>query len=205
MGYGPRGGGDWPDESGEHVRPVRRQGPGGRRPPRRDATDPRGYQVREPDHGRAQEWGAQDYGRQDYGRDDWGYGGGGYGGGRQDRGGILPQWLPLWPTVLAASIAVIFAFVLGRVTGGGGDSGSDNQAKVVVETTTTISLTPSTHIVARNETLAAIASKYGVTIDELAIANNLGNVNHVFVGQNLKIPPPSAAATTTTTKKKSNK
>ena len=42
-----------------------------------------------------------------------------------------------------------------------------------------------------------------MTIDELAIANNLGDVNHVFVGQNRD--PAPAASVTNTTKKKSNK
>jgi LysM repeat protein len=235
MGYGPRGGGDWPDDSGEHVRPVRRQGQQGR-PSRRDATDPRGYERNPQDQYSVEdeyahdEYGRLDYGRgyaaQDQGRGDvgWslggqsggghgggGHGGGGHGGGRggrrRDFAGFVPEWLPTWPTILAALTAVVFAFILGRVTGGGGDSdAAEKPTNVVIETTTTISLTPSTHIVARDETAAAIAGKYGISVDDLAIANNLGNVNHVFVGQNLKIPPPTiAAATTTTTRKKSSK
>ena len=186
------------------------------RPPRRDATDPRGYPAQRGEEYAVDEYGRLDYGRSEYGRGDyasgdaaWGIGargGGGGGRGRRDLSGVVPQWLPTWPTLLAALTAVVFAFILGRVTGGGGDdSNGEATPKVAVESTTTISLTPSTHIVARDETAAAIAGKYGITIDELAIANNLGDVNHVFVGQNLKIPSPTiAAATTTTTKKKSS-
>jgi len=203
---------------------VRRQG----QPPRRDATDPRGQYPQgssaEDEHAH-DEYGRLDYGRGNYGQPDYGrgdvgwslggvsgggpaQGGGGRGGGRRrDLRGIVPQWLPTWPTILAALTAVVFAFILGRVTGGGGgDSEAAGEPNVGIETTTTISLTPSTHIVARGETAAAIAGQYGITVDELAIANNLGDVNHVFVGQNLKIPPPTlAAAVTTTTAKKSSK
>ncbi|GAB4565282.1 MAG: hypothetical protein Kow0047_15720 [Anaerolineae bacterium] len=51
--------------------------------------------------------------------------------------------------------------------------------------------TPSaqrTHIVQRGETLQSIAIRYGVTVRALAEANNIQNVNQIYVGQKLIIP-----------------
>lgn len=47
---------------------------------------------------------------------------------------------------------------------------------------------PSTHTVQAGETLFGIAQMYGLTAEELAIANNLANVNQLDVGQVLTIP-----------------
>ena len=44
------------------------------------------------------------------------------------------------------------------------------------------------HTVQRGETLASIASKYGVTVQELATANNISNPNLISVGQELFVP-----------------
>jgi len=44
------------------------------------------------------------------------------------------------------------------------------------------------HIVRRGETLQSIALKYGVTVRELAAANNIRNPNFIYVGQRLVIP-----------------
>jgi LysM repeat protein len=101
---------------------------------------------------------------------------------------------------------VVLAFVIGRATGGGGDTEVSTRPTAVVATTTT-TLKPETHTVAKGETLAQIAESFGVTVDEIAIYNNIGDLNHVFVGQILKIPAPGTVstappATTTTTKKK---
>lgn len=140
--------------------------------------------------------------------------GGGWGGrGRGGRGGLgggggLPPALPTLPTLLAALTAIVLAFVIGRATGGGGgDSNDVSTAPTAVVATTSTMLKPETHTVQKGETLAQIAQSFGVTIDEIAIANNIGDLNHVFVGQVLKIPAPGTVstappATTTTTKKK---
>jgi LysM repeat protein len=48
------------------------------------------------------------------------------------------------------------------------------------------------HVVSRGETLASIARLYGVTVNELARANNISNPNHIFVGQQLIIPTAGA-------------
>jgi chromosome segregation ATPase len=44
------------------------------------------------------------------------------------------------------------------------------------------------HTVQRGETLASIASKYGVTVQEIATANDITNPNLISVGQELFIP-----------------
>ena len=54
--------------------------------------------------------------------------------------------------------------------------------------TVTIPETASTHIVSYGETLFSIARAYGFTVDELAIHNNISNVNRIDVGQEIKIP-----------------
>jgi LysM repeat protein len=72
---------------------------------------------------------------------------------------------------------------------------------VAIVTTTTL---PPTHTVAVGESLSSIAGLYGLTTQGLAAFNNIGNINHVFVGEVIKIPPattPPTAAVTPTTKK----
>lgn len=55
------------------------------------------------------------------------------------------------------------------------------------------------HTVAAGETLFRIALRYGVTPQQIAAANNLTNVNTIFVGQRLTIPSGSAAPAATAT------
>ena len=47
---------------------------------------------------------------------------------------------------------------------------------------------PKTHTVKRGDTLTSIAKKYGVTVNELAKANNITNVNVIRTGSVLTIP-----------------
>ena len=47
------------------------------------------------------------------------------------------------------------------------------------------------HTVKKNETLSAIAGKYGVTTTSLQAYNGISNPNLVFVGKKLKIPDSS--------------
>lgn len=54
------------------------------------------------------------------------------------------------------------------------------------------------HIVARGESLSAIAQRYNVTVAAIVTANNLYNPNYIFAGQYLVIPgstyyPPAPA------------
>ena len=44
------------------------------------------------------------------------------------------------------------------------------------------------HTVQRGETLTSIALQYGSTVNRIAEANNIKNVNLIRVGQQLKIP-----------------
>jgi LysM repeat protein len=44
------------------------------------------------------------------------------------------------------------------------------------------------YVVARGDTLARIASRFGVTVQEIASANGIFNVNLIYVGQQLIIP-----------------
>jgi LysM repeat protein len=110
----------------------------------------------------------------------------------------LPKRLPTTPTLLAAGAAVLLAFLIGHVTGGGDSSvaTSDTSASVTT-TTTTIPPLPTTHTVARGETLSSIAGALGLTTAQLASYNGIGNLNHVFVGEVLKIPPATSPTTAT--------
>lgn len=52
---------------------------------------------------------------------------------------------------------------------------------------------PATYTIQTGDTMFSIASKFGLTVDELAKANNISNPNLVSVGQVLTIPGRSAA------------
>lgn len=54
----------------------------------------------------------------------------------------------------------------------------------------TIPAGASTYTVKENDTLAAIADRFGVTVEQLAQTNNLSNTNFIYVGQTLYIPEP---------------
>ena len=107
--------------------------------------------------------------------------------------------LPAIPTLLIASVVVVFAFVLGRATGGDTVVRKVVAASAAATTTTSV---PIQHTVVRGETLFAIANKYGVLPDALAAANGITDFNQVLVGQVLRVPAPAPAAVTTTTKAK---
>lgn len=49
----------------------------------------------------------------------------------------------------------------------------------------------STHVVRKNETLSAIAQKYGVSANAIQAYNGISNPNLLFVGKKLKIPSGS--------------
>jgi LysM repeat protein len=125
-------------------------------------------------------------------------------GANERRGGGSGGWspggsigaLPAIPTLLIASVVVVFAFVLGRATGG------DTVVRKVVASpaaATTTTGVPISHTVVRGETLFAIANKYGVLPDALAAANGITDFNQVLVGQVLTVPAPAPVVVTTTT------
>ena len=49
-----------------------------------------------------------------------------------------------------------------------------------------------THVVAAGETLSWVADTYGVTLDELLVANGIENPDYVYEGQVLTLPAPHA-------------
>lgn len=54
------------------------------------------------------------------------------------------------------------------------------------------------HVVQPGDTLSALASRYGVTVEELAEVNRIANPNLIFVGDTLQIPDSEEGATGTT-------
>lgn len=58
---------------------------------------------------------------------------------------------------------------------------------------------PTTHTVQAGDTLGAIAQQYGVSINDIALANNLANIDTLDVGQQLIIPAPGSVVAGTTT------
>lgn len=51
------------------------------------------------------------------------------------------------------------------------------------------------YVVERGETLARIASRYGVSVDVLVTANCLASANRIFAGQQLRVPPAGTVVT----------
>lgn len=54
------------------------------------------------------------------------------------------------------------------------------------------------YIVQTGDTLAAVASSFGVTINDLMTWNNLDNANHIWVGQRLRVVAPDNALSSPT-------
>ncbi len=63
---------------------------------------------------------------------------------------------------------------------------------VIVATPAVGAAGPEWVVVGAGETLAAIAARYGTTVQALVKANNLPNANFVYSGQRLLIPPDTA-------------
>jgi LysM repeat protein len=112
----------------------------------------------------------------------------------------IADGLPTIPTLLTVAAAVVLAFIIGHATGGGGGGGSAAVATrpAATDAITTTTAPPATHTVGRGETLSSIANSYGVTSRDLASFNNVADLNHVFVGEVLKIPPPTTPTTAPT-------
>jgi len=55
------------------------------------------------------------------------------------------------------------------------------------------------HVVVAGDTLTNLAQQYGVTVEEIAAANNLSNVHSLEIGQELVIPAPGGETTTPAT------
>ena len=114
----------------------------------------------------------------------------------------MPAALPAGPTIFVAVAAILLAFLLGRATGGGG--GEDKAAAsnvAAVSTTTSTTRAPIVHTVQDNESLSAIAAQYGVSVNEIAVANGITDVNNVQEGEQIVIPPPTQPTLATTAPK----
>jgi LysM repeat protein len=83
-------------------------------------------------------------------------------------------------------------------------NGISNPDRVLAGTVLTLPSAPSsatgagatanTVVVARGQTLTAIATRYGVTVSSLVAANGLTNPNRVLAGTRLVVPPPPTSA-----------
>jgi membrane-bound lytic murein transglycosylase D len=58
-------------------------------------------------------------------------------------------------------------------------------------------LTLQRHVVKRGESLGSIARKYGLSVDELARVNRIGNINQISVGMELVVPSNGKAIAST--------
>ncbi|MCL4247191.1 MAG: LysM peptidoglycan-binding domain-containing protein [Anaerolineae bacterium] len=54
----------------------------------------------------------------------------------------------------------------------------------------------TTYVVQPNDSLSALAARYGITVDALAAANNMTVTTRLYVGQNLVIPVAAPSANT---------
>ena len=61
---------------------------------------------------------------------------------------------------------------------------------------------PTTYTVARGDTLSRIAGRLGVSVEQLAAANGIGDIHHVRLGATLTVPQSGAAKATKATSTK---
>lgn len=96
---------------------------------------------------------------------------------------------PAWPLVLAASLCACT----------GPQVAVDPQwtPAVVIITPTPVPVTPSptapnipttAYTIKPGETLTQIATRYGLSVDELAALNGLSDPNNIQVGQRIRVP-----------------
>lgn len=79
--------------------------------------------------------------------------------------------------------------VIGNPVNGASNSDEEKENTSDEKTETETPPTEVMHTVAENETLSAIAAKYGVTIKQIAAYNEISDPNSIQVGQLIKIPP----------------
>lgn len=74
------------------------------------------------------------------------------------------------------------------------------QVLIIPGTTVTPPTTPVKYTVKSGDTLYKIAMMYNTTVAKIAAANNIANVNSIYVGQVLVIPGTTVTPLTTTVK-----
>lgn len=86
--------------------------------------------------------------------------------------------------------------------GSGDDEASGTLPPIATTTSTTMLITttttwvPVTYQIQSGDTLRAIADKFGVDIEKLAILNGITNRNDIEAGDTLDIPPPTTSSST---------
>lgn len=75
-----------------------------------------------------------------------------------------------------------------------GQPGEGEATAVPAEPTPEPTTGPQVHTVRAGDTLFTISQQYGVSVEEIAQANNITNVNVLEVGQQLTIPAPGTVA-----------
>ncbi len=98
------------------------------------------------------------------------------------------------------NINLIYVGQVLNIPGSSGSTPTTPTQPTPTPTTPTTEPPPSsntTHTVAPGDTLGAIASRYGVTVQSIVSANGLLSANLIYVGQVLVIPGASGGGTTT--------
>ena len=109
----------------------------------------------------------------------------------------------------AQRLAMIVGLALTVAACGRGDDGAavagveitapSTTETVVPSTTTTPTTTQVNYVVQSGDSLSVIASRFGVSTQQLADFNAISDPNSIVVGQELSIPPTTVAPSTETT------
>jgi LysM repeat protein len=97
----------------------------------------------------------------------------------------------------AAAVPVVLT-----ACGSDGGSAAETLPPIATTTSTTMLITttttwvPVTYEIQLGDTLRAIADKFGVDIEKLAILNGITNRNDIEAGDVLDIPPPTTSTST---------
>lgn len=102
--------------------------------------------------------------------------------------------------ILVASSMVAAVAVAGAACGDGGSAGGTlppiQTTTTLPPTTTTTTTIPTRYRVKSGDNLTRLAARWGVSLDELMTLNKITNPDHIFIGQNLKVPKPPPTTTT---------
>lgn len=109
------------------------------------------------------------------------------------------------PGLIALSTAMCSVAFAAAACGGGDDAADQTLPPIATttsstsSTTTTTTWVPFTYDIQSGDSLQAIADKFGVDINKLAILNGITNPDAIEAGDKLEIPPPTAPTTTVPT------
>ncbi len=109
----------------------------------------------------------------------------------------------------AQRLAMLGGIALALAACGRADDGADVAGVEVTPSSVSTTVAPSTtpppptttqvnYVVQSGDSLSVIASRFGVSTQELADFNAITDVNSIVVGQELSIPPTTVATTETT-------